>query len=238
MRGRRCSPDCRPRATGASPPRPSPIFYFAIALARARACQQQRESRRLTRAPRSPPLAQVRKEDFDNAIKSAQEALRAKTSSSQMMLEQASSAMRNAVSALSLSEQEVANLRAVVKELKEGQDGASGNEAVNRERAQLRAAQQRVQELSQNFRALQNEVARMRYEQEGVDMPVAAKFPVRIDPMLSSKVVVIAQLVMLGYSYADSEDAVDAVRVHDRSRALREPSREGPVAAPRQSFRS
>ena len=191
-----------------------------MALARARACQQQRESRRLTRAPRSPPLAQVRKEDFDNAIKSAQEALRAKTSSSQMMLEQASSAMRNAVSALSLSEQEVANLRAVVKELKEGQDGASGNEAVNRERAQLRAAQQRVQELSQNFRALQNEVARMRYEQEGVDMPVAAKFPVRIDPMLSSKVVVIAQLVMLGYSYADSEDAVDAVRVHDTELAL------------------
>ena len=191
-----------------------------MALALARACQQQRESRRLTRAPRSPPLAQVRKEDFDNAIKSAQEALRAKTSSSQMMLEQASSAMRNAVSALSLSEQEVANLRAVVKELKEGQDGASGNEAVNRERAQLRAAQQRVQELSQNFRALQNEVARMRYEQEGVDMPVAAKFPVRIDPMLSSKVVVIAQLVMLGYSYADSEDAVDAVRVHDTELAL------------------
>ena len=146
--------------------------------------------------------------------------MRAKTSSSQMMLEQASSAMRNAVSALSLSEQEVANLRAVVKELKEGQDGASGNEAVNRERAQLRAAQQRVQELSQNFRALQNEVARMRYEQEGVDMPVAAKFPVRIDPMLSSKVVVIAQLVMLGYSYADSEDAVDAVRVHDTELAL------------------
>ena len=63
-----------------------------------------------------------------------------------MMLEQASSAMRNAVSALSLSEQEVANLRAVVKELKEGQDGASGNEAINRERAQLRAAQQRVQD--------------------------------------------------------------------------------------------
>ena len=114
----------------------------------------------------------------------------------------------------------MANLRAVVKELKEGQDGASGNEAVNRERAQLRAAQQRVQELSQNFRALQNEVARMRYEQEGVDMPVAAKFPVRIDPMLSSKVVVIAQLVMLGYSYADSEDAVDAVRVHDTELAL------------------
>ena len=60
----------------------------------------------------------------------------------------------------------------------------------------------------------------MRYEQEGVDMPVAAKFPVRIDPMLSSKVVVIAQLVMLGYSYADSEDAVDAVRVHDTELAL------------------
>ena len=128
--------------------------------------------------------------------------------------------MRNAVSALSLSEQEVANLRAVVKELKEGQDGASGNEAINRERAQLRAAQQRVQELSQNFRALQNEVARMRYEQEGVDMPVAAKFPVRIDPMLSSKVVVIAQLVMLGYSYADAEDSVDSVRVHDTELAL------------------
>ena len=137
-----------------------------------------------------------------------------------MMLEQASSAMRNAVSALSLSEQEVANLRAVVKALKEGQDGASGNEAINRERAQLRAAQQRVQELSQNFRALQNEVARMRYEQEGVDMPVAAKFPVRIDPMLSSKVVVIAQLVMLGYSYADAEDSVDSVRVHDTELAL------------------
>ena len=59
----------------------------------------------------------------------------------------------------------------------------------------------------------------MRYEQEGVDMPVAAKFPVRIDPMLSSKVV-IAQLVMLGYSHADSEDAVDAVRVHDTELAL------------------
>ena len=91
-----------------------------MALALARACQQQ--AREPTADPRAPfpPLAQVRKEDFDNAIKSAQEALRAKTSSSQMMLEQASSAMRNAVSALSLSEQEVANLRAVVKELKEG----------------------------------------------------------------------------------------------------------------------
>jgi hypothetical protein len=38
--------------------------------------------------------------------------------------------------------------------------------------------------------------------------------------MLSSKVVVIAQLVMLGYSYADAEDSVDSVRVHDTELAL------------------
>jgi hypothetical protein len=166
----------------------------------------------------------VTKEDFDFALKSAQEALRAKTASSQMMLQQASSAMRNAVTALSLSEQEVANLRDVVKELKENQANGVGGEAgdreLQRERAQLRAAQARVAELSQNFRNLQSEVARMQYEQTGVDMPVATKFPVRIDPMLSSKVVCIAQIVMLGYAYADAEDAIDAVRVNDAQLAV------------------
>jgi hypothetical protein len=78
-------------------------------------------------SPTLPPQQQVSKEDFENAIRSAQEALRAKTSSSQVMLQQASSAMRNAVTALSLSEQEVANLRVVVKELKE-RPSESGNE--------------------------------------------------------------------------------------------------------------
>ena len=64
------------------------------------------------------------KRDFDTAVKNAQEALRAKTSSSQAMLQQASSAMRNAVTALSLSEQEVANLRQSVHELKQQRDVA------------------------------------------------------------------------------------------------------------------
>ena len=62
------------------------------------------------------------KHDFDMAVTNAQEALRAKTSSSQAMLQQASSAMRNAVTALSLSEQEVANLRQSVNELKQQRD--------------------------------------------------------------------------------------------------------------------
>ena len=158
------------------------------------------------------------------AVKNAQEALRAKTSSSQAMLQQASSAMRNAVTALSLSEQEVANLRQSVQELKQQRDqaGVSGEAgpATDRERAQLRAAQARLAELSQNFRALQSEVARHRYEQDGTAMPVASSFPLRIDPMLSSKVVCIAQLVMLGYSYGDAENALDAVRVNDTIVAL------------------
>jgi len=55
----------------------------------------------------------------------------------------------------------------------------------------------------------------MRYEQDGTDMPVACTFPVRIDPMLASKVVVVAQIVMLGYAYGDAENAVDAVMVYD-----------------------
>ena len=164
------------------------------------------------------------KHDFDMAVKNAQEALRAKTSSSQAMLQQASSAMRNAVTALSLSEQEVANLRQSVQELKQQRDaaGVSGEAgpATDRERAQLRAAQARLAELSQNFRALQSEVARHRYEQDGTAMPVASSFPLRIDPMLSSKVVCIAQLVMLGYSYGDAENALDAVRVNDTVLAL------------------
>ena len=171
-----------------------------------------------------PRRAQVSKHDFDMAVKNAQEALRAKTSSSQAMLQQASSAMRNAVTALSLSEQEVANLRQSVQELKQQRDaaGVSGEAgpATDRERAQLRAAQARLAELSQNFRALQSEVARHRYEQDGTAMPVASSFPLRIDPMLSSKVVCIAQLVMLGYSYGDAENAIDAVRVNDAALAV------------------
>ena len=115
--------------------------------------------------------------------------------------------MRNAVTALSLSEQEVANLRVVVKELKE-RPAESGNDQVERERAQLRAAQGRVAELSQNFRNLQSEVARMRYEQEGTEMPVATKFPIRIDPMLASKTVVIAQIVMLARRAPSSSSCV------------------------------
>ena len=166
------------------------------------------------------------KHDFDMAVTNAQEALRAKTSSSQAMLQQASSALRNAVTALSLSEQEVANLRQSVEELKQqqrdapGRAGGGDGPATDRERAQLRAAQARLTELSQNFRALQSEVARHRYEQDGTAMPVASAFPLRIDPMLSSKVVCIAQLVMLGYSYGDAENALDAVRVNDTIVAL------------------
>ena len=41
--------------------------------------------------PRRRPTTQVSKHDFDMAVKNAQEALRAKTSSSQAMLQQASS---------------------------------------------------------------------------------------------------------------------------------------------------
>ena len=95
--------------------------------------------------PRRRPTTQVSKHDFDMAVKNAQEALRAKTSSSQAMLQQASSAMRNAVTALSLSEQEVANLRQSVEELKQqqrdapGRAGGGDGPATDRERAQLRA---------------------------------------------------------------------------------------------------
>lgn len=161
----------------------------------------------------------VPKVEFDRAIEAAQQALRAKTASSQQMLAQASSAMRNALTALSLSEQEVANLKATVKELQE-RPAEGTNEIIEREREELRVAQQRVADLSGAFRQLQSEVARVRYEQEGFDMPVAMSLPVKISPELSSRVTVIAQLVMLGYSYEDGEMALDAVRVNDLHLAL------------------
>lgn len=161
----------------------------------------------------------VPKVEFDRAIEAAQQALRAKTASSQQMLAQASSAMRNALTALSLSEQEVANLKATVKELQE-RPAEGTNEIIEREREELRQAQQRVADLSAAFRQLQGEVARVRYEQEGFDMPVAMSLPVKIAPELASRVTVIAQLVMLGYSYEDGEMALDAVRVNDLHLAL------------------
>ena len=120
----------------------------------------------------------VPKHEFDRAIEAAQQALRAKTASSQQMLAQASSAMRNALTALSLSEQEVANLKATVKELQE-RPAEGTNEIIEREREELRQAQQRVADLSSAFRQLQGEVARVRYEQEGFDMPVAMSLPVK-----------------------------------------------------------
>ena len=79
----------------------------------------------------------VPKVEFDRAIEAAQQALRAKTASSQQMLAQASSAMRNALTALSLSEQEVANLKATVKELQE-RPAEGTNEIIEREREELR----------------------------------------------------------------------------------------------------
>jgi len=161
----------------------------------------------------------VPKAEFDRAIEAAQQALRAKTASSQQMLSQASSAMRNALTALSLSEQEVANLKATVRELQE-RPAEGTNEIIEREREELRQAQQRVADLSGAFRQLQSEVARVRYEQEGFDMPVAMSLPVKISPELSSRVTVIAQLVMLGYSYEDGEMALDAVKVNDLHLAL------------------
>ena len=194
-------------------PDASTLFVFSL----ARGAFGIGKSPSRSSLPLSP--AQVSKEDFDQAVRGAQEALRAKTTSSQMMLQQASSAMRNAVTALSLSEQEVANLRAVVKELQE-RPGEGGGDFGDRERAQLRAAQARVAELSANFRNLQSEVARMEYERDGTDMPVATRFPIRIDPALSSKVVCIAQVVMLGYAYGDAENAIDAVRVNDAALAV------------------
>jgi hypothetical protein len=161
----------------------------------------------------------VPKHEFDRAIEAAQQALRAKTASSQQMLAQASSAMRNALTALSLSEQEVANLKATVKELQE-RPAEGTNEIIEREREELRQAQQRVADLSSAFRQLQGEVARVRYEQEGFDMPVAMSLPVKIAPELASRVTVIAQLVMLGYSYEDGEMALDAIKVNDLHLAL------------------
>ncbi len=161
----------------------------------------------------------VPKHEFDRAIDAAQQALRAKTASSQQMLSQASSAMRNALTALSLSEQEVANLKQTVKELQE-RPAEGTNEIIEREREELRRAQERVADLSGAFRQLQSEVARVRYEKEGFDMPVAMSLPVRIAPELASRVTVIAQLVMLGYSYEDGEMALDAVVVNDLHLAL------------------
>jgi len=161
----------------------------------------------------------VPKHEFDRAIEAAQQALRAKTASSQQMLSQASSAMRNALTALSLSEQEVANLKQTVKELQE-RPAEGTNEIIEREREELRRAQERVADLSGAFRQLQSEVARVRYEKEGFDMPVAMSLPVKIAPDLASRVTVIAQLVMLGYSYEDGELALDAVIVNDLHLAL------------------
>ena len=106
-----------------------------------------------------------------------------------------------------------------MKELQE-RPAEGTNEIIEREREELRQAQQRVADLSSAFRQLQGEVARVRYEQEGFDMPVAMSLPVKIAPELASRVTVIAQLVMLGYSYEDGEMALDAIRVNDLHLAL------------------
>ena len=124
--------------------------------------------------------------------------------------------MRGAVTALSLSEQEVANLRAVVKEL-QSDPRAAATSATASARGSRRAGTRRraLRQLPQP----PDEVARMGYERDGTDA-VATRFPIRIDPALSSKVVCIAQVVMLGYAYGDAENAIDAVRVSDAALAV------------------
>ena len=109
----------------------------------------------------------VTKTEFDFAMQAAQNALKAKTRANHMLTLQAKAAMQNAVTALKITEKECQTLRTQLMDLRRDPDLAMElmiEDALRRDREQLRVAKERVKKLSNAYRMLQNEIAKERYE--------------------------------------------------------------------------
>ena len=109
----------------------------------------------------------VTKTEFDFAMQAAQNALKAKTSANHMLTVQAKAAMQNAVTALKITEKECQTLRTQLMDLRRDPDLATElmiEDALRRDREQLRVAKERVKKLSNAYRMLQNEIGKERYE--------------------------------------------------------------------------
>ena len=109
----------------------------------------------------------VTKTEFDFAMQAAQNALKAKTSANHVLTVQAKAAMQNAVTALKITEKECQTLRTQLMDLRRDPDLATElmiEDALRRDREQLRVAKERVKKLSNAYRMLQNEIGKERYE--------------------------------------------------------------------------
>ena len=109
----------------------------------------------------------VTKTEFDFAMQAAQNALKAKTRANHMLTLQAKAAMQNAVTALKITEKECQTLRTQLADLRRDPDLATElmiEDALRRDREQLRVAKERVKKLSNAYRMLQNEIGKERYE--------------------------------------------------------------------------
>ena len=109
----------------------------------------------------------VTKTEFDFAMQAAQNALKAKTRANHMLTLQAKAAMQNAVTALKITEKECQTLRTQLMDLRRDPDLATElmiEDALRRDREQLRVAKERVKKLSNAYRMLQNEIGKERYE--------------------------------------------------------------------------
>ncbi|CAL6433721.1 unnamed protein product [Bathycoccus prasinos] len=109
----------------------------------------------------------VTKTEFDFAMQAAQNALKAKTRANHMLTLQAKASMQNAVTALKITEKECQTLRTQLADLRRDPDLATElmiEDALRRDREQLRVAKERVKKLSNAYRMLQNEIGKERYE--------------------------------------------------------------------------
>lgn len=109
----------------------------------------------------------VTKTEFDFAMQAAQNALKAKTRANHMLTLQAKAAMQNAVTALKITEKECQTLRTQLADLRRDPDLATElmiEDALRRDREQLRVAKERVKKLSNAYRMLQNEIGKERYD--------------------------------------------------------------------------
>ena len=109
----------------------------------------------------------VTKTEFDFAMQAAQNALKAKTRANHMLTLQAKAAMQNAVTALKITEKECQTLRTQLMDLRRDPDLATElmiEDALRRDREQLRVAKERVKKLSNAYRMLQNEIGKERYD--------------------------------------------------------------------------
>ena len=107
------------------------------------------------------------KTEFDFAMQAAQNALKAKTRANHMLTLQAKAAMQNAVTALKITEKECQTLRTQLMDLRRDPDLATElmiEDALRRDREQLRVAKERVKKLSNAYRMLQNEIGKERYD--------------------------------------------------------------------------